>query len=159
MEKRDNYENNNIVYDINNEEGIKCKNYELCKIVLPKLWKANYLCINCDMMFGGILEIKDTIECPICYEYKKGISQPRCNHFICIDCFKRCYYIDTNGEPIFPYPDNINDEYLEDINNTKWNIDYPLIKLYNEEYDKWEYNREKKYDNEKYLRICPICRK
>ena len=35
----------------------------------------------------GILEISDNIECPICLEYKKGVSQPNCNHFTCIDCF------------------------------------------------------------------------
>ena len=105
------YENNNIAYDLQHaEEGIKCKNYELCESVLPRWWfecKGNYLCTNCHMLFGtwkwqgqgqeyktgkGILEISDNLECPICLENKRGISQPNCEHTLCIDCFKRCYY-------------------------------------------------------------------
>jgi hypothetical protein len=112
------YENSNTGYD----GGIKCKNYEICDCVLPKWWfeyKGHYLCTECHMMFGtwgkgenkhlgnGVLVIKDNIECPICTEYKRGVSQPRCSHFVCIDCFKRCYYGDESreGEPAFPYPE------------------------------------------------------
>jgi hypothetical protein len=113
MERDFDYEMNNIAYDCQYTEedggGIKCKNYEVCDAVLPKWWwecKNSYLCSNCDMMFGtwtngtyknigkGVLEIRDCIECPVCLENKKGISYPRCNHFVCIDCFKKCVYID-----------------------------------------------------------------
>ena len=159
------YENNNIGYDEQYTEedggGIKCKNYELCESVLPKWWyncKGKYLCTNCDMMWRkGILEINDNLECPICLEVKRGISQPNCEHTVCIDCFKRCYYGDQSGEPQFPYPD-IEDEYYDDQENPKWNIQYPLIKIYNDEYKKWDDNREKKYNNEEHLRRCPFCR-
>jgi len=162
------YENNNIVYDEEDGGGIKCKNYELCEAVLPKWWynyKGQYLCTNCNMMFGtwgsqtgkGILEINDNLECPICLEVKRGISQPNCEHTVCIDCFKRCYYGDKSGEPQFPYPD-IEDEYYNDQENPKWNIQYPLIKIYNDEYKKWDDNREEKYNNEEHLRRCPFCR-
>jgi hypothetical protein len=173
MERDFNYENNNIAYDCQYTEedggGIKCKNYEVCESVLPKWWfdcKASYLCTNCDMMFGtwtsgtykqtgkGVLEINDNIECPICIECKRGISFPRCNHMVCIDCFKRCMYGDESGEPVFPYPD-IYDEYYEDIENPKWKTNnYPLIEIYNRDYDIWEYNK----NNEQSLRNCPVCR-
>ena len=43
--------------------------------------------------------------------------------------------------------------------NIKWNNDYPLIKIYNEKFNKWEDNRIEKYENEKYLRNCSLCRK
>lgn len=112
MNKKDTeYENNNIAYDYKYTEevggGIKCKNYELCETVLPKWWfecKGNYLCTNCHMLFGtwesqgmqytgkGILEISDNLECPICLDKKRGISQPNCDHTLCINCFKRCHY-------------------------------------------------------------------
>lgn len=175
-----NYEKNNIGFDYQYTEkdggGIKCKNYELCESVLPKWWfecKGNYLCENCHMMFGtwgsgekahtgkGILEISNNIiNCPICLEGKKCISQPRCNHYVCISCFKRCYYGDSDsyGEPIFPYPD-IEDEYYDDQENIKWMKNYPLIKIYNEEWNKWDDEKSKKYANEHNLRVCPICRK
>jgi len=172
--KRDlEYENNNIGYDWQCTEedggGIKCKNYELCGEVLPKWWfecKGHYLCINCDMMFGtwkngkGVLNMSDNIECPICLEVKRSISQPNCEHTICIECFKRCYYgdYDTENEPNFPYPD-IEDEYCEDQENLKWETNYPLIKIYNEDWDKWDDERIKKREKEEYLCKCPLCRK
>ena len=161
-------------YEINNKqdcEGIKCENYILCNEILPLWWikyNDNYLCNNCYILFGtwgninkgkGILETIDNIKCPICLENKKGISQPNCNHFLCIDCCKRCYFGDENiNEPIFPYPD-IENEYYEDEFNLKWEKEYPLIELYNKEYEKWQNDQDEKYDNEEYLRKCPLCRK
>ena len=167
------YENSNVAYDYQYTEedggGIKCKNYIICEAVLPKWWfecKGNYLCTNCHMMFGtwgdnhvgkGHLEIIDNLECPICAEVKECISQPNCDHSVCISCFKRCYYGDEEGEPTFPYPD-IEDEYYDDTENIKWE-NYPLIKMYDEEWYKWDDAKNKKYNQEEYLRKCPICRK
>ncbi len=56
--KRDlEYEKNNIGYDWQytkeNGGGIKCKNYKLCKAILPIWWfecKGKYLCTNCDII-------------------------------------------------------------------------------------------------------------
>jgi hypothetical protein len=118
------YEDNNIAYDCQYPEtmggGIKCKNYILCETVLPKDWvdmKGCYLCTGCDILFGtwgdpengwgnngkGVLDVIENLDCMICLETKTGVSLPKCTHYICIDCFKRCYY----GEPYppFPYPE------------------------------------------------------
>lgn len=178
MERDLEYENNNIAFDFQYTEenggGIKCKNYELCKAVLPKLWfeyMGRYLCMECHIMFGtwgegensrtgkGILEISDNLECPICLEIKRSIIQPNCEHTLCIECFKRCYYGDSDNEnePKFPYP-NVEDEYYEDENNQKWKTDYPLIKIYHEEWDKWNDEKNQKYEEETYLQQCPLCR-
>ena len=75
---------------------------------------------------------------------------------MCIDCFKRCYYGygDTKNEPPFPYPKHIEDEYWDNQENQKWENDYPLIQIYNEEWNKWE---NKKHKNEKNLQKCPLC--
>lgn len=140
MEKDNIYEENNIGYDFQYPNGgIKCKNYELCEGILPKWWfecKGNYLSTSCHMMFGtwgeqtgkGILHIYDNLDCPICFETKKCITQPNCEHTLCIECFKRCYYgSDTEDEPVFPYPD-IEDDYYNDPLNSKWNNLYPLCR-------------------------------
>jgi len=172
MERDCDYEKNNVGYDAQYPDGgIKCKNYLICGSVLPEWWfycKSSYLCTICHIMFGtwshgtgkGILEIIDKIECPICLESRKGISQPRCEHSVCITCFKRCYFGDESneGEPIFPYS-GIEDEYQDEPQNPKWDNDYPLIKIYNEEHDKWEDEKNEKYENEAHLRKCPLCRK
>lgn len=82
---------------------------------------------------------------------------PRCEHSVCIECFKRCYYGSKENEPEFPYPE-IEEEYDDDPENPKWN-NYPLIQIYNEEYDIWLDEKEEKYLNEENLRKCPLCRK
>ena len=184
MEKDIEYENNNIACghwgcdgepfkDCETGCGIKCKNYELCEQVLPKWWfkcKGNYLCRSCHMYFGhwqkrdgtfhtgkGDLEITDNLDCPICFETKKGISHPNCDHTVCIDCFKRCYWGDFSGEPIFPHPE-IRNEYDVDTEDPKWN-EYPLIKKYEEDHTNWDNVKNEKDENESNLRQCPLCRK
>ena len=76
-------------------------------------------------------------------------------HLKCKRC-KRCYYGD---EPIFPYP-NIEDEYYDDpySRTRNWETDYPLIKIYNEEWNKFDDERERKHEKETYLSKCPLCR-
>lgn len=165
------YEKNNIGYDEQypNGDGIKCKNYILCKSVLSEWWydcKGHYICTNCDVFFGkwkggkGELKIHNNIECPICLEKLDCIEQAFCNHKLCIKCFKRCYYGDEmlDSMPIFPYPE-IEDEYFDDEDNEKWIITYPLIIKYIEDYELWLDIKEQKYYNEENLRKCPICRK
>lgn len=147
-------------YELNNKlpNGyIKCKNYELC---LDTLWvkpfKSNYLCYDCDITYKKQLEIKENVECPICLEIKRGVIQPNCSHFTCVDCFKLCYYCHEIDEPKFPYPD-LEDEYDDDINNSKWVTDYPLIKPYWAELRKYN-SKIKEKKKKKFLKICPLCR-
>ena len=175
MERDFDYENSNIEQyvqhtkddsgeiTIKDVKGIKCQNYIICKCVLPEYWfecKGCYLCTNCDMMFGKSLKISNNLECPVCLEIKECILQSICNHSVCIDCFKQCYYGDEmhDEEPIFPYP-NIQHEYDDDQENIKWNNDYPLIKIYNEKFNKWYDNKIKKYKNKINFKNCPLCRK
>jgi hypothetical protein len=175
------YEDNNIAYDCQYPKsmggGIKCKNYILCDTVLPKDWvdmKGCYLCTGCDILFGtwgnpengwgnngkGVLDVIENLDCMICLETKTGISLPKCTHYICIDCFKRCYY----GEPYppFPYPE-IQLEYYDDIEqndipNPKWAKDYPLIAVYDEEWEICE-NKNSSRTLDDPLSRCPLCRK
>ena len=159
------YEKNNIGYDHQfppeDGGGIKCKNYELCNDILPKWWfdcKGNYLCTDCDMIFvKSELTIIDNLECPICLEKKRSVTQPNCDHTICIECFKRCWNFNNEGHPTFPYPE-IMDEWERDQNNPKWYTEYPLIKKYDEYWELWNTENENREENEDNLRKCPICR-
>lgn len=56
---------------------------------------------------------------------------------------RKCYSFEDNreNEPIFPYP-NIENNYDEDPENPKWNYDYPLIKTWNEAWNKWDDKRD-----------------
>jgi hypothetical protein len=177
------YEKNNIGYDVQYPRetggGIKCKNYEICEVVLPSWWyecKGHYICTACDNMFGtwscpkynifktgkGVLPIVDDTKCPICLERKRSVTQPKCEHTLCIECFKRSYYGDWSGAPEFPYSKEIEDLYYMDNENydhIKLKKDYPLIEAWCLEYDKWYKNRINKREDEKYLLCCSLCRK
>ena len=94
------YEENNIAYDEQHPEdgdgGIKCMNYELCETVLPKWWydcKACYICTNCDMFFGLVLDFIATQECVICGETKIHVKFPaQCGHSFCVSCSRNIIF-------------------------------------------------------------------
>lgn len=79
---------------------IKCKNYIICNEDIPIsfIHKNEYICTSCDINFGpwrggkGKLKILEKNDCIICYENKEQIELPKCNHSLCIDCFKKIYY-------------------------------------------------------------------
>lgn len=147
-----------------NEDEIKCKNYIICNSTIPE-WDKD-ICINCDLLYGkwkggkGILPIYENKECPICLDIETNIELPYCNHTLCLNCFNRCFHVQHNIEnmPIFPYPD-LEEEYYNNPEHIKWDIDYPLIKSYYNQLDIWEKNNELQYENESHLHKCPICRK
>ena len=59
-------------------------------------------------------------------------------------------------KPVFPYPDIEEEEYEDDPDNSKWDRDCPLIKIFQEKWNKWD----DKINLETYLLSkCPLCRK
>ena len=103
------YEEQNKSYrEFYGDYGIKCKNYKLCETILPDWWhdcKGTYLCSNCDMLFGtwgqqtgkGVLDFEDNLECPICLEENQDcVSYPRCDHKVCISCYKKNFFVDED---------------------------------------------------------------
>ena len=178
------YEQSNIGYDWQYPQedggGIKCKNYELCKCVLPKWWfdcKKNYLCTNCDM-FWNELEFKESDEeCMVCNETgNKQVKFPaNCGHWFCVYCSSNILFWDETRYHLSPVPFGcppcpnqcINpirgeqcycEEYVEIIDH--WKEEYP---------DKYE-----EYNDAEILSIelsettvgsvygskkCPLCRK
>lgn len=160
------YENSNLIH-LDDQDYIKCKNYELCgetagTVEFLECWadRRKYLCTNCIIMFDswgssttglgtgtGVLQFRDDIECVICDETKRGVSQPRCSHWFCIDCFGKWFYGD--GQPQFPYSDDVEEEYNNNEDDPKWARDYPLIETYLRKWEEWE---------TKDVKTCPLCR-
>ena len=141
-----------------------CPNVIVCESWLPK-WliglKQNGLCLDCNSKFGKKLDVVENTECPLCMEIDICVIQPKCTHPTCVACFKRCMYGRPDSDPpTFPYTNDILDEYENDLeDDPKWGRDYPLIKKWQDEYNKWDNEKEMKYHREQNLRICPICRR
>ena len=91
-----------------NCKSIKCPNFKVCNTIVPQWYLDCHSgrCQSCNMFFGnwngsggcGNLNFVDNIECPICFENKEGVNMPRCDHYICIDCFKYIYFKDCEEE-------------------------------------------------------------
>ena len=140
----------------------KCKNSELCEYegepsCLDGYWSIPGLCMNCVVLFRKELIFKNGVECPVCYETKRGVMQPKCEHSICLDCFKSCYY-GKYEDPVFPYSSDVQKEY----NGFTYGVPasfldmYPLIEEYENESDR-RFNKQMEM-----IRVnsrCPICRK
>lgn len=139
---------------------VKCPNFVVCDSIVPQwiLGCNKGTCTTCGYTFGRILTFYESVECPICFEDKPGVKQINCDHKVCIDCFKRCRYGGTIPHPIFPYPHEIEDEYDNDPDDSKW-VNDPLIIKYNEDWILYESKCDEEYYRETSLRICGICRK
>ena len=113
------YENNNSVYNSDNTVEIKCKNYKVCEDTVIEwvcICEGNYLCTNCRTSFctveeNGYLNFKNNEKCPVCNNIDECVKYPRCNHYVCIKCFKNNWYGDmmSDTEPQFPYPELKNE--------------------------------------------------
>lgn len=159
---------------VNERDGgidIQCRNFEICEswFIIENLHTASgELCFNCDVSFSdwengkhgnGILIFKDDTECPICLETTRCVKFPKCNHYICITDFKRCFYGQQRiNEPQFPYPELEDDYYLKNQGHPYYEND-PVIIKYHEEWNNWDNYYESKMENEQNLRKCPLCRK
>jgi hypothetical protein len=167
--------NNHNDYSINEKFScnknchiMQCKNYLVCDTLVPEYILKNHdnLCINCYVVFGknqgghGALPQKKIDECLICYENNVwGISNPKCDHFICINCFKKCYHNVFIGlypdiEPEFPFSRDVYEIYLSNRDNDIWNA-YDEIYDWEIEHNEWT-NRQ---NNKIKIERCPFCRK
>ena len=154
---------------VHNCKPVPCCNEIVCGTQLP-LWFHGLkhvdicICIGCDTMFGKKLDVVDSADCPVCLETKLSVVMPNCTHTMCIGCFKRCMYgAPDEPEPQFPYPDDVSDEYGaigRDAHEERSRFlkRYPLISKWNNEWNMWDDNRQKKYEQEESLRRCPYCR-
>lgn len=137
-----------------------CKNYEICGKEVIDCGGCRVcikgVCIHCVIMFRKELIFKDIVECPICLETKRGVTQPRCEHTVCVQCFRDCYFGVDYDEPEFPYSKEVEEEYMRMHHTSESFMEkYPLIHEYEKEY-------RKIYDKQqKMIKInsrCPLCR-
>ena len=159
-----------------NCEPIKCYNYNICNTIAQKWYFGCHsgVCGDCNMLSYSLfnsneysnnnkLLFKNNIECPICYETINGVKMLKCNHYTCYNCFKEIYhgYNEEPQKPLFPYNDEILEEYNNDENeNPKWKIDFPLIEKWENECEKIEDKFSIKAEKQrKLLSKCPLCKK
>jgi hypothetical protein len=169
------YEQANLVHNEEYYMCIKCKNHKVCNNLLPDRWfnyKGRYLCIPCERTFGkllntnrgtGELKFSDNVVCLQCNSKGEGVTYPRCDHYLCLQCFDNIWYSYRKiPNPKFPYNEEIEDKYYDDIMNDnnykKWE-NYPLIKLYEKQKDLIERLREELFRKYEPLQECHICKK
>ena len=116
------------------------------------------VCVYCTMAPEQVPKIIDDITCRSCYKITHGIKDPNCNHTFCIECFKQCYHVSRKKlhELVFPYPE-IEDDYLNNPYDIKWDKHYPFIQEYYEQYNKLEQDIEDKIQHN-ILNICLSCK-
>lgn len=137
----------------------KCKNYKWCQTMIPNNYFENSkVCVYCTMAPEQVPKIIDDITCRSCYKITHGIKDPNCNHTFCIECFKQCYHVSRKKlhELVFPYPE-IEDDYLNNPYDIKWDKHYPFIQEYYEQYNKLEKDIEDKIQHN-ILNICLSCK-
>jgi len=159
--------------------AVSCPNYLFCGNETPNE-SIEKMCVDCEIIFGrwsggrGKADIKDNIECPICLQTKMGITQPKCEHYVCLDCFRRCQYgdqsYDIGNKPAFPYDKRIEKMYFDSLENPNleieeieelkktWESEYNLLKMYNKKYNEWEDKQFEHALNEENLMTCSVCR-
>jgi hypothetical protein len=161
------YKTNNTICE-HNCIALHCPNYIVCGSMAPKyiLDMQNDLCYYCNDMFvtekggNGKLRAIDNVDCPICWDKTRCVTQPRCDHYTCVDCFRRCYYgeDDSENEPEFPYSEIYKYAYYNDYNNPLWKED-ESVKKWLIDWNNWNDVRIAKRESEGYLQMCPVCRK
>ena len=134
----------------------KCLNFEVCNGETdPQL----EVCPNCTSrrIFDkkDKLTFKNDIECPICLEVKRGVTNINCEHYICIDCFKTCHWIPEEEIPPFPFDREKEEDY--DENPEKYEND-PAIKTWLDCSETCYREWCEKVVERQNLYLCPICR-
>ena len=141
------------MYESNSYNEINCPNNIICSNTIKDNDNTyDGVCLECYNLFGKwrnknhILHIKESIEiCPLCNNENIVIHRPSCDHFLCIDCFKKFYFGIELKKPIFPYVEkeyrywlnlenDISEDWVKDSKITEYihNLNYweKITKLY-----------------------------
>jgi hypothetical protein len=76
---------------------------------------------------------------------------------MCVGCFNAGWCDEPSGPPDFPYSDEIISEWVGDKDNPKWDVEYPLLRLWDDAYDEWMEGVEVISQSLAYFMHCPMC--
>lgn len=165
-----------------NNDMLPCPNIKVCGNYEHKNAFTYYhgVCWNCDIYLGewqrgkGKLEFKSIDMCCICYEKEiEGVSMPKCSHFICVECFKKCFNHLTS-DPFFPQEleDHLDElcelvnEFPEETERKHYEIlaeRHPeiseIILTYVDGCDNVRNREHLSYNDRERLARCPLCRR
>ena len=122
---------------------VPCPNFEVCDGRMDSQLRT---CGNCAfrrivLHKKDILTFTDDIECPLCLECKRGVTNINCDHYVCIECFRELHKFESADDPPpFPYDVMIEEDYDENPekyeNDTIINTWLDCCKVYYNEIDK-----------------------
>ncbi len=98
---------------------------------------SNFYLRNCRKLYRKINTIKENEECKLCYEIKRCMELPNCNHRLCLECIKTLYFGNSEqkrpihwGELSWPeWPKEIDEKYSHDY--LLYNVKNKFIKYNN----------------------------
>ena len=110
-----------------------------------------------DCIFNEDVNISENIECPVCYEIKRGIKLPNCSHIICIDCCKSIYCGFTDiSAPSFDEVEPFNPDWPYELDkDSEGEDDYENDDKF-VEYEKLERDYYNNYMNKPYEEVIKI---
>jgi hypothetical protein len=146
-----------------NCKPVSCPNGLVCGNYMLPAWtiiiKGTGVCIDCHYNYHKKLDFVESTDCPICFETTTCVIQPKCTHPTCISCFKRGRYGDPSPPPPFPYSDEVENEWNEiDDNDPAFHARYPLLRKWLQDCERHDDIESIKWQKEKSLRVCPLCR-
>ena len=137
---------------------VPCPNFEVCDGYRDPQLRT---CGNCTFRRivnkkKDILTFKDDIECPVCLECKREVTNINCDHYICVDCFREMHrYIEDGEGPPFPGDETTEEDYN---NNPEKYENVPSFKKWLDCCETYYDEIDKKNDERQNLRLCPLCR-
>ena len=138
---------------------VPCPNSEVCDGYMDPRMRTCMHCASRRILNSkkDILTFSDNIECPVCLECKRGVTNINCDHYVCVDCFQEMhYYFEFDNQPPFPYNKTIEEDY---DNNPEKYENNPVIQNWIELCNTYNDEIDKKNDDRRNLRLCPLCRK
>jgi hypothetical protein len=136
-----------------------CPNFLVCNSTQENsiMVLGSELCFCCDVTFGKRLVFLEKTDCQICLSRDiQAVKRLKCDHAVCLTCFKKAHYGDPPEKPLFPYDKEIEDEYLENQWDIKW-LDDPLVIKYNNEYHDWVEKLHANFMECDPMRECKVC--